>query len=167
MIPNITVRAREIRKRSTPTTRIRHRPRLDIRRQRIPSKTPDANARLPQLDSHHPAPSLIESGPVRLGRGRGDTAPGIAVRPVVTVPLARGAGHLAADVAHIAVIARVQRHRIPAVALVGRLEDVNLAVRRPDIGIWVGQPESRPGAAAIGGVAHIKEEEGADGVLRL
>lgn len=75
---------------------------------------------------------------------------------MITVLLVDFARLLALDV-HGAARVGVQRHLVAVGALIDRLEDVDLAVVGP-VG-RVGQPERGPGAAAVGRVADVEDEE--------
>ena len=169
---DITVRAREIRQCLAPRRRVRRgacrrgvrRRRRDVRRNTVAREEPRADPGVAQLHGIHASAVAVERLAERGGLGL-DAAAGIAVGAVVAVGREGGARLLPLD-GHGAALRRVQRHLVPRRGRVGRLEDVNLAVRRP-VGL-VGQPQRRPGRAAVWRVEDVEDEQaGVVRVLRL
>lgn len=164
---DITIRAGEIRPGLSPRAGIRHRLRRLVPqpgREGLPvPKHPHPDPLLPPLHRHHPSASIVELLPER-AHPTADPTPRV-LRAVVAVQVSRRAGHLPLHTAHVAVLGGVETGLVPGVAEVGGLEDVDLAVGGPDVGPRVGEPERRPGAAAVGGVEDGEDEEGVHLVL--
>lgn len=163
MLVDIAPRVREIRRRLAPSRRV-GRVVANIPRNTAPGELPHPDPGGPPLDGRDTAPGTIERVPV----GRVVVAPHAAARIVVdrrvAVALQGGARHLAPATRHVAAAGRVQGHVVARVDAVDALQDVDLAVVRPVVRI--GEPERRPGGAAVGAVLDVEDEE-ALVVLRL
>lgn len=154
MVSNIAVRAREISRSLAPGAGIR----LlagNVRGNGAAGKLPHADARITPLHGHDATAVLVVRRSKGVGRSLDATA-GVAVLGRVAVLVERLVGLFARD-AHGAAGRGVQRHLVSVVGLVGGLHDVDFAVLGP-VG-RVGEPQRRPGAAAGGSVADVKDEE--------
>ena len=102
----------------------------DVDRYAGAKKLPDADALVPQLESHDAATGVVEGGAVRGGCRRVHSAARVAVDQVVAVVLAGGTCHEPAR-RHVAPGGGVQGHCVAARALVRCFHYVDLAVPRP------------------------------------
>lgn len=128
MVPNIAIRAREIRRRSTPRLRLGLLPR-DIRRNTVPRKLPHANACIAPLDSHDTTALVVETRTKRILVTRHAAACILVVLDKARAVLGV-ARHLALD-AHGAALGGVQGHHVAVVGLVDGFHDVDFAVGGP------------------------------------
>ena len=87
-----------------------------------------------------------------------DTASRVPIRPVIAV-LVQYLPRLLPLHSHSASLRRVQRHLISRIPLIDCLNDIDLAVFGPVR--LIGQPQSGPGTASVGGVHNVEDEEAA------
>lgn len=156
MVPNVALRAGEVRHSGTPAAGIGG-ANLDVSRHLGPGELPGPDALVAQFNGEEATAGLVEPGPKGIVDVAADVAAGVVLAAAVAVGLGGGARHDALDTLHGAAARRVQRLQVAVGGAVHGLHDVNLAVARP-LG-QARQPQRRPCAAAVRRVLDVKYEE--------